>query len=164
GRRRARPGPARRRGPLGGRRRGGPWAGHRRGDRVAAARPGRERRVFPVAAGRGAAAGRRGPGPGHRGRPAMTQQPAAARAASHTVGTRTVLVVAHTGRDAAVRSARYVVDQLAAAGLAVRVLAGEAAELARPAAQIAATPAAAVDGAELVVVIGGDGTLLRAAE
>ena len=90
----------------------------------------------------------------------MTQQPAAARAA----GTRTVLVVAHTGRDAAVRSARFAVDQLAAAGLAVRVLAGEAAEIARPAAQIAATPAAAVDGAEMVVVIGGDGTLLRAAE
>ena len=75
-----------------------------------------------------------------------------------------MLVVAHTGRDAAVRSARFAVDQLAAAGLAVRVLAGEAAEIARPAAQIAATPAAAVDGAEMVVVIGGDGTLLRAAE
>ena len=93
----------------------------------------------------------------------MTQQPAASRAA-RAVGTRTVLVVAHTGREPAVRSARYVVDHLAAAGLAVRVLAGEAAEIARPAAQIAATSAAAVDGAELVVVIGGDGTLLRAAE
>jgi NAD+ kinase len=79
-------------------------------------------------------------------------------------GTRTVLVVAHTGRDAAVASARFVVERLAAAGLAVRVLPGEAAELASPAAQIAATPAAAADGAELVVVIGGDGTLLRAAE
>jgi NAD+ kinase len=86
------------------------------------------------------------------------------RQAGSSVGTRTVLVVAHTGREAAVRSARFVVDRLAAAGLAVRVLPGEAAELASPAAQIAATPAAAVDGAELVVVIGGDGTLLRAAE
>jgi NAD+ kinase len=80
------------------------------------------------------------------------------------VGTRTVLVVAHTGREAAVRSARFVVDRLAEAGLAVRVLPGEAADLASPVAQTAATPAAAADGAELVVVIGGDGTLLRAAE
>ncbi|HEV8219776.1 MAG TPA: NAD(+)/NADH kinase, partial [Streptosporangiaceae bacterium] len=86
------------------------------------------------------------------------------RQAASSVGTRTVLVVAHTGREAAVRSARFVVDKLAAAGLAVRVLPGEAAELASPAAQIAATPAEAVVGAELVVVIGGDGTLLRAAE
>ena len=48
-----------------------------------------------------------------------------------------MLVVAHTGRDAAVHTARSVADQLAAAGLAVRVLAGEAADLGCPAAQIA---------------------------
>jgi NAD+ kinase len=51
---------------------------------------------------------------------------------------RTVLVVAHTGRPAAVRNARLVVDRLTAAGINVRVLATEAAdlraaELARPA-------------------------------
>jgi NAD+ kinase len=79
-------------------------------------------------------------------------------------GQRAVLIVAHTGREAAVRSARFVVDRLAAAGLTVRVLPAEAADLGCPAASVAASPAAGADGAELVVVIGGDGTLLRAAE
>ena len=77
---------------------------------------------------------------------------------------RAVLLVAHTGRPAALRSARLVVDRLTAAGLAVRVLAAEAPELSCPAATEVAASAEAAGGAEMVMVIGGDGTLLRAAE
>ena len=77
---------------------------------------------------------------------------------------RTVLVVAHVGRPAAVRSARLVVDRLTAAGLTVRVLATEASDLECAGADVVpATPEAAAD-AEMVIVLGGDGTLLRGAE
>jgi len=77
---------------------------------------------------------------------------------------RAVLLVAHTGRPEAVRSARLVVDRLTAAGLTVRVLAAEAPDLRCPAASEVAGSAQAAQGAEMVMVIGGDGTLLRAAE
>ena len=77
---------------------------------------------------------------------------------------RTVLVVAHTGRPVAVRNARLVVNRLTAAGLNVRVLGPEAADLRCAGADVVpAEPAAAAD-AEMVIVLGGDGTLLRAAE
>jgi hypothetical protein len=77
---------------------------------------------------------------------------------------RTVLVVAHTGRLAALRSARLVVDRLTAAGVNVRILAEEAAELKCAGADVVpASPDAAAE-AEMVIVLGGDGTLLRAAE
>jgi NAD+ kinase len=77
---------------------------------------------------------------------------------------RIVLVVAHTGRPAAVRNARLVVDRLTAAGINVRVLGTEAADLRCAGADVVpAEPAAAAD-AEMVIVLGGDGTLLRAAE
>ena len=77
---------------------------------------------------------------------------------------RTVLVVAHTGRPAALRSARLVVDRLTAAGLNVRILAPEASALKCVGADVVpAAPDAAAD-AEMVIVLGGDGTLLRAAE
>jgi len=77
---------------------------------------------------------------------------------------RTMLVVAHVGRPAALRSARLVVDRLTAAGIAVRILEPEAADLRCAGADVVpATPAAAQD-AEMVIVLGGDGTLLRAAE
>jgi NAD+ kinase len=77
---------------------------------------------------------------------------------------RAVLLVAHTGRPEAVRSARLVVNRLTAAGLTVRVLAAEAPDLRCPAAREVAGSADAAAGAEMVMVIGGDGTLLRAAE
>jgi NAD+ kinase len=77
---------------------------------------------------------------------------------------RTVLLVAHTGRPAAVRSARSVVTRLTSAGMEVRVLAPEAAEIGCPAACTVPVSARAAQGAEMVLVIGGDGTLLRAAE
>jgi NAD+ kinase len=77
---------------------------------------------------------------------------------------RTMLVVAHVGRAAALRSARLVVDRLTAAGIAVRILEPEAADLRCAGADVVpATPDAAQD-AEMVIVLGGDGTLLRAAE
>ena len=77
---------------------------------------------------------------------------------------RTVLVVAHVGRPAALRSARLVVDRLTSAGVAVRILEPEAADLrCAGAAMVPATPGAAQE-AEMVIVLGGDGTLLRAAE
>jgi NAD+ kinase len=77
---------------------------------------------------------------------------------------RTVLVTAHTGRAAAVASARLVVDMLLAAGVGVRVVDAEAAELNCVGAEVVpSTPEAARD-AEMVIVLGGDGTLLRVAE
>lgn len=74
---------------------------------------------------------------------------------------RTALLVVHTGRKTAVAAGRELADRLVAAGMTVRFLEAEAAELDCPAAQIAEDGA---DGAELVVALGGDGTILRAAE
>jgi NAD+ kinase len=77
------------------------------------------------------------------------------------VGQRTVLVTAHTGKENALRSARLLAKRLTAAGIAVRTL---AAELSVPGAEEVQASAAAADGVELVIVLGGDGALLRAAE
>src|SRR5262249_28475427 len=85
-------------------------------------------------------------------------QPASCRSSN----SRVMLLVAHTGRPAALRVARVLFAQLAAAGIGVRVLEPEAAELACDAAAVVpVTPSAAV-GTEMVLVVGGDGTLLRA--
>ena len=75
-----------------------------------------------------------------------------------------MLVVAHTGRPAGVRVARLVVHRLSAAGVAVRVLEAEAADLGPGPAEVAPVSSQAASGTEMVLVIGGDGTLLRAAE
>jgi NAD+ kinase len=72
-----------------------------------------------------------------------------------------VLVTAHVGRENALRSARFVAERLAAAGIAVRTLAGE---FSSPGAHEVPASAQAAAGAELVIVLGGDGSLLRAAE
>ena len=77
------------------------------------------------------------------------------------MGQRTVLVTAHTGRENALRSARFVAERLTAAGIAVRTLAGE---FSSPGAEQVPADADAAHGAELVIVLGGDGSLLRAAE
>ena len=77
------------------------------------------------------------------------------------MGQRTVLVTAHIGRANALRSARFVADRLTAAGIAVRTLAGE---FSSPDVHEVPASAAAAEGAELVIVLGGDGSLLRAAE
>jgi NAD+ kinase len=72
-----------------------------------------------------------------------------------------VLVTAHIGRENALRSARFVADRLTAAGIAVRTLAGE---FSSPGAHEVPASDMAAEGAELVIVLGGDGSLLRAAE
>jgi len=84
----------------------------------------------------------------------------------HPMGesTRTMLVVAHTGRRNALDSARQVVEQLVAAGVAVRITEAEAPALSCAGASVLPSGPVAADGAELVIVLGGDGTLLRAAE
>jgi NAD+ kinase len=77
---------------------------------------------------------------------------------------RTVLVVAHTGRPEARSSARLVAEMLIAAGVNVRVLASEAADLRCAGADVVPATPEAAQGAEMVIVLGGDGTLLRATE
>ncbi|HUC25190.1 MAG TPA: NAD kinase [Streptosporangiaceae bacterium] len=77
---------------------------------------------------------------------------------------RVMLLVAHTGRPAALRVARVLFAQLAAAGIGVRVLEPEAAELGCDAAAVVPASSSAAAGTEMVLVVGGDGTLLRAAE
>jgi NAD+ kinase len=75
-----------------------------------------------------------------------------------------MLVLAHAGKEDARRSARLVVDRLAAAGVAVRVTAAEARAVDCAGATVVPPGPGAAEGAELVIVLGGDGTLLRAAE
>ena len=77
---------------------------------------------------------------------------------------RTVLVVAHVERPAALRNARLVVDRLTAAGIAVRILEPEAADLRCAGADVVPAAPGAAQDAEMVIALGGDGTLLRAAE
>lgn len=77
---------------------------------------------------------------------------------------RTVLVTAHTGRDAAVEAARVVIGRLLDAGLTVRVLNAEADAIACAGTDVVPASATAVQDAEMMIVLGGDGSLLRAAE
>ncbi|MDT0310282.1 NAD kinase [Streptomyces sp. DSM 44917] len=81
---------------------------------------------------------------------------------------RTVFLLAHTGRPAAIRSAERVVQGLLAHGIGVRVLAEEAADLSLPEdvqrVDKAEPGHGVLDDCELLVVLGGDGTLLRGAE
>ncbi|WP_326691370.1 MULTISPECIES: NAD kinase [unclassified Streptomyces] len=78
---------------------------------------------------------------------------------------RTVFLLAHTGRPAAVRSAELVVQGLLRCGIGVRVLDEEAVDLPLPdLVEIVPATAEAAEGCELLVVLGGDGTLLRGAE
>ncbi|AOT58205.1 Inorganic polyphosphate/ATP-NAD kinase [Streptomyces rubrolavendulae] len=99
-----------------------------------------------------------GPAPAPAGGAPDDRPPAAAP--------RTVFLLAHTGRPAAVRSAELVVLGLLRSGIGVRVLAAEAADLPLPPA-VETVPEATpdvLDGCELLIVLGGDGTLLRGAE
>ncbi len=79
---------------------------------------------------------------------------------------RAVLVLAHTGRPAAVQAAEEVAMRLDAAGLVPLLLPEEAMQLGdRVGKRVRVADASdPLDGAELVVVLGGDGTILRAAE
>lgn len=82
------------------------------------------------------------------------------------VQNRTVFLLAHTGRAAAIRSAERVVQGLLRCGIGVRLLADEAVDLPLPeeVEQVAEAGSEAVEGCELIIVLGGDGTLLRGAE
>ena len=81
--------------------------------------------------------------------------------------TRSVLLVAHTGRPEALDLVRRIAERLHGAGVTVRALAEEAAALEHA---VGGLPLEIVDardaaeGTELLLVLGGDGTLLRAAE
>jgi NAD+ kinase len=78
---------------------------------------------------------------------------------------RLVLVIAHTGRPEAREVAAEFCRALHRHGIGIRLLRDEAAELAlqQPHETVEAVPKAS-EGCELTVVIGGDGTILRAAE
>ena len=79
---------------------------------------------------------------------------------------RRVLVIAHIGRADAREVAREFCRGLTKHGLATRVLAEEATELglSDPEVEVVAADANPAGNCEVVVVIGGDGTILRAAE
>jgi NAD+ kinase len=75
-----------------------------------------------------------------------------------------MLLTAHTGRDSALQKARLVAERLTAAGIVVRVLSDEAADLSFAEVEEVKPGPEAAAGADLVIVLGGDGTLLRGAE
>ena len=75
---------------------------------------------------------------------------------------RRVLLVTHAGRPDAIMLARAVALELCEAGIEVRAEIEEATELACGVVAVDADSAA--EGCELVVVLGGDGTILRGAE
>lgn len=82
-------------------------------------------------------------------------------------GTRRVLLLTHTGRAEACQVTHEFRAALEAGGLVVVVPDHEADDLgvtAGPGVEVVADPGAAAATCELVVVIGGDGTILRAAE
>src|SRR5829696_2258386 len=77
--------------------------------------------------------------------------------------TRAALLVTHTGRKDSTAHARTVARDLTVAGFEVRVVAEEASDLDLPEVKpVSGVEAAA--GVEIVFALGGDGTLLRAAE
>ena len=79
---------------------------------------------------------------------------------------REVLVVAHTGRDDARVAARRLCDRLSSAHVGIRLLDEEADDLDLHPSSLQRVPLGpeAADGCELVIVLGGDGTILRGAE
>lgn len=86
------------------------------------------------------------------------------------MSTREVLVVLHTGRETNLRVAASVATRLAADGVRLRVIGDEWAEVnaedlppGLEPRMVEGRPGCA-EGAEVVLVLGGDGTLLRAAE
>jgi len=80
------------------------------------------------------------------------------------VTSREVLLLAHTGRDDVAAAARRAAERLQAAGVEVRMLAQEAADVGLTGVQHCDGGPGSAAGAELVLVLGGDGTILRSAE
>ncbi len=81
-----------------------------------------------------------------------------------TSPTRTVLLVAHTGRDDAVEVARAVAKRLMDSTIGVRLLVDEAPDLDIDGVEVVPSDTDAARGCEIAVVVGGDGTILRGAE
>ncbi|AKK03050.1 NAD kinase [Corynebacterium epidermidicanis] len=84
-------------------------------------------------------------------------------------GQRTVLLVPHTGRSSNIESASLAAQQLAEAGIDVRLISGGADDMLSKHPTLSQFPtfghvAEATEGVELVLVLGGDGTFLRAAD
>jgi NAD+ kinase len=77
---------------------------------------------------------------------------------------RRVLFAVHTGRRDIVELARSSAARLARGGISVRVLEDECDALCIEGAEVVAAGERAAEGAEIVMVFGGDGTFLRAAE
>jgi NAD+ kinase len=77
---------------------------------------------------------------------------------------RRVLLAAHTGRRDIVDLARTSAARMQSGGIIVRVLEDEADDLGIAGAVVVPADAQAAQGAEIVMVFGGDGTFLRAAE
>jgi NAD+ kinase len=83
-----------------------------------------------------------------------------------TTDERRVLVLAHTGRESAVAAAEELIKLLVVSGLTPMVMPKEASGLSAKAQDLlmVADTDDPLDSAELVVVLGGDGTILRSAE
>ncbi|MCW1249439.1 NAD kinase [Acaricomes phytoseiuli] len=89
-------------------------------------------------------------------------------------GGRAVLILVHTGRAEAMSAARYVCEELHKAGIDTMMTADDLADMrvhfpeqSVPAISLSGEPeqlSAELPGIELVIVLGGDGTILRAAE
>ena len=79
-------------------------------------------------------------------------------------GARSALLVTHTGRRSILDVACQVQERLRQAGFTVRMLADEAKDLNVDGIEAVEPGDHAADGAEIAIVLGGDGTFLRAAE
>lgn len=79
------------------------------------------------------------------------------------VESRTVLLVAHTGRPEAVEVARAVAKRLMDSDLVLRVLDTDQPDLRIAGAEVVAADVDAARGCAIAVIIGGDGTILRGA-
>ena len=77
---------------------------------------------------------------------------------------REILIVAHPRRVAAHDRVQQVLNMLSAAGISPRVLADEAGALDLACSEVVHADTHAAEGTELVLVLGGDGSLLRGAE
>lgn len=80
------------------------------------------------------------------------------------VGQRAVIMITHAGRDAALHVARSLLGALSAGGVTVWLPSDEAAIVSPDHAHTFGHDEAPPAGAELVIVVGGDGTILRASE
>jgi NAD+ kinase len=86
-------------------------------------------------------------------------------AQDHQDGRRRMLIVTHTGRAGAVSEATSIIRQLVGAGIEVALLPSESEALDEAQDGIVVVdPAQPSEGCELLVCLGGDGTILRGAE